>query len=100
MGDYCFRSCVYFCCSSSVEKTKNNLCFYLCSDILSASRTPSVDEIAKGVGISKGTAHNYLKELKSALCQIIWLINTCALSEFKRRIYLRIIGNNGIMLTR
>lgn len=93
MGDYCFRSCVYFCCSSSVEKTKNNLCFYLCSDILSASRTPSVDEIAKGVGISKGTAHNYLKELKSALCQIIWPINTCALSEFKRRIYLRIIGN-------
>lgn len=31
--------------------------------VLSASRTPSVDEIAKGVGISKGTAHNYLKEM-------------------------------------
>ena len=31
--------------------------------ILDASRKPSVDEIAKGLGISKGTAHNYLKEM-------------------------------------
>ena len=31
--------------------------------VLDASRTPSVDEIAKGLSISKGTAHNYLKEM-------------------------------------
>ena len=36
---------------------------YISQFILSASRKPSIDEIAKGVGISKGTAHNYLKEM-------------------------------------
>ncbi len=31
--------------------------------VLDNSRKPSVDEIAKGLQISKGTAHNYLKEM-------------------------------------
>lgn len=36
---------------------------YVYEFILAVSRRPSVDEIAKGLGISKGTVHNYLKEM-------------------------------------
>lgn len=48
---------------SKNPKLMERILDYVNQFVLDNSRKPSVDEIAKGLKISKGTAHNYLKEM-------------------------------------